>query len=87
MKQIYKYLLTIDANNSIELPKNSKILSLQLQNNNPCIWVLVDPKEPLEVINFVTYGTGHEIKSGLGDFIGTYQLHDGALVFHVFKQN
>jgi hypothetical protein len=87
MKTIYKYTLAINGDDLIQLPKHSTILSLQVQNNKPCIWVLIDPNEAMEDIHFVTYGTGHEIRPGLGDFVGTYQLNDGEFVFHVFKQN
>jgi hypothetical protein len=87
MKTIYKYELSVEDNQIIKMPDGAKFLSLQTQNENPCIWMLVDTENKLVDIHFVTYGTGHEIKSGLGEFVGTYQLNNGRLVFHVFKQN
>lgn len=67
-----------------EMPIGAKLLTIQLQRGNPCLWALIDPLEKkLTSRKIVTYGTGHAIELGL-EYVGTYQLLDGALVMHVF---
>jgi len=41
MNRIFKYELEMTYNQVIEMPLDSKILSLQIQHEKICIWVLV----------------------------------------------
>lgn len=84
MKTIWKYQLkTIDQ--FIRMPAGSKLLSVQIQHGHPQLWVLCDPNARLTPRRVRVYGTGHTVDSSVpGEFVGTYQLMDGALVFHVF---
>lgn len=86
-KTIWKYELETTDVQKISIPKGAKILCLQIQFGKPCIWVLVDPTHELESIGIFTYGTGHPIPTEPypHKYIGTYQLKDGMLVFHVFS--
>lgn len=86
MNTIHKYQLdTIDFQ-QIDMPKGSEILCIQSQNERPCIWAIVDTNMPLKKRAFEIYGTGHPISDGLNrKYIGTYQLQNGALVFHCFE--
>lgn len=86
MSTIWKYDLSIIGEQKILIPKNSKILSVQVQNGVPCVWVLVDENSDNEEKTFFTYGTGNPILPQKSEttFLGTYQLYDGQLVFHVF---
>jgi len=68
------------------MPIGAKILCLQIQNDIPCVWAVVDTSVGHEGRVFSTYGTGHETPKYPGIYIGTYQLHNGALVFHVFEK-
>jgi len=85
-KVIWKIELSEQGIQNIRLPKNYQILTLQKQRDIPCIWVLVDPTEPIMVERFEIYGTGHEIHFDTGtnrEYIGTFQ--DGSFVWHLFK--
>lgn len=92
-KSIFKYPLETTGLQSIALPIGSEILTIQTQNEVPCIWALVPVTNESqfdaerEQVNFVIFGTGHTIQNDITkeDYIGTYQLTGGALVFHVFK--
>ena len=87
METIWKYEFDQDIN-TIRMPKNAKILSIQVQREIPCIWVMVDPDQPGEVRKFEIYGTGHHIEPINGfirKFIGTFQLNNGLFVFHLFE--
>lgn len=46
---------------------------------------MVNPHAPKEDRTFYTLGTGHPVPKYIGSFIGTYQMQNGNLVFHVFN--
>jgi len=86
-KQIWKYKIEVN-NIVIDIPKDSQILTIQVQKNTPCIWVLVNPNNEIETRHFEVYGTGHNIyctDSIERKYINTFQLNDGDLVFHLFE--
>lgn len=81
--RIYKYPLEITDEQEIEMPEAAKILTVQVQNNIPCIWARVNPEGRLIKYKVYMYGTGHECPYYTDDrYIGTFQY--GPLVFHVF---
>ena len=85
MKTIYKYPLII-GDQDIEMPKGAQILTVQVQNDMPCLWALVAPSNPPELKRITVAGTGHNIfEVDLLAYVGTFQLHGGELVFHVFQ--
>lgn len=81
---IYKYKLLIEDEQIINLPIKSQILCVQVQRGQPCLWVKLNPTEKLAPRVIYTHGTGHEVGEQAYNYIGTYQLNDGMLVFHVF---
>jgi len=88
MKTVWKYALNSDDVLSFDIPIGSEILSVQEQNGNPQMWVLVDPNEQvMETRFFRLAGTGHSINSPIKSFIGTFQLYGGELVCHLFEIN
>lgn len=85
MKTIWKFELEIVDDQSIKLPRDSKILAVQTQNDNPCIWVLVNPDNDKEKVHIRIIGTGHPIEDNFnGKHIGTFQVLNGSGIFHVF---
>ena len=97
MKTIYKYVLDTACNvlgdprfpYTMELPKDTEILSCGLQNKeNICVWAKVDPNQTEIVkVEFYIIGTGwpipNDIDNGL-QYIGTVMISDGLYVYHVF---
>ena len=63
------------------MPLNAEILCVQLQDNIPTLWALVETEEPKRIFDILTYYTGDLIDKK-GQYIGTYQL--AGLVYHVF---
>lgn len=61
MKTIYKYRLP-DKVNQIMIPEGGVALTVQLQDDIPTIWVLVDPASPEKERIFQLIGTGHKIE-------------------------
>ena len=87
MAKVYKYRLSILDEQVVNMPKGAKVLSVQSQNGAPCIWAAVNPDETeCERRKFRMAGTGHPIDDSLvNDYIGSFMLYDGALVFHLFE--
>jgi len=81
---VYKYQLQVTDKQTVIMPSDRKILSVQVQGGIPCLWAMVDPDSEDETVGIITIGTGHPAPDGVDEFIDTYQLNDGALVFHVF---
>ena len=84
MKRIYKYPIPVEDLITINMPNGAKILTVQMQNSEPCIWALVDIDEHKINKYFRLYGTGMEVPEGL-KYIGTFQMLNGGLVFHLFE--
>lgn len=82
MKTIWKYKLLPDT--PIHMPVGAQILDVQEQHGDICIWALVDPTSKTVPRLLKVYGTGHDITDDPGRYIGTFQLKDSGLVFHVF---
>lgn len=88
MQTIWKYVVPEGRDYfSMLLPKEAKILTLQMQNDVLCLWALVDQINETERRNFRMFGTGHpfDMREGF-TYIGTFQLLDGKLVFHMFEE-
>jgi len=82
---IWKYPLEVTGMQHVLVQRGARLLSVQVQVTTPCLWALVDPKAPKESRAIITLGTGNPAPNVLGAFLGTYQMHNGALVFHVFE--
>jgi len=88
---VWKFQHEIEDQFSIEMPKGAEILSVQVQHGKPCLWALcnADKEAAKESRKFVYVGTGHEhparFYQGLA-FVGTIQLANGGLVFHLFEE-
>lgn len=87
MKIIYKYQLEVIDDLTISLPIGAEILTVQSQRDIPCIWALVDNDAIKENRKFKIIGTGNPIEdlSINNKYIGTFQLYEGSLVFHLFE--
>ena len=83
--QIWKYPLSSDAVQDILMPKGAEILTVQTQGETPCLWAQVDERALLEPRRIRVYGTGHPMQGPVGKYMGTFQIHGGALVFYVYE--
>ena len=57
MRTIWKYRARARCC-EIEMPLNAEILCVQLQNNIPTLWALVETEEPKRIFDTLTYYTG-----------------------------
>lgn len=85
MSVVYKY--EIMKRTELKMPRGAKALTVQVQNGAPRLWALVDPEQPEERRVFEVYGTGHKIPDIHSVvYVGTFQVDDGAFVFHLFER-
>lgn len=97
--KIFKYPLKLTDEQTIKIPAGAVILCVQIQREYPCVWALVEEVNGLEEFKFWIYGTGNPISIDpkyknewfppreflRGQrYVGTFQMADGSLVWHVF---
>lgn len=86
-KKIFKYQLETTDIQQVEMPEGAIILCIQTQNEEPCIWALVTPENDKVKRTFEIFGTGFNVSENESRcYVGTYQLDNGALVFHCFEK-
>jgi len=85
MKTIYKWTLAVIGKQVLSLPKGTKFLDVQMQGGMPQLWGLCNPENEKEDRTILMFGTGNPVKDE-GEYIGTFQMEEGALVFHVFEK-
>lgn len=84
--RIWKYRLNIIDEQQLFLPVDAKILTVQTQHGTCCLWTLVNEENTAkEFRKIAIYGTGNPLPDNPGEYIGTFQMHGGDLVFHVFE--
>lgn len=83
---VFKYQLKDDRVNEIELPKNARILKIDVQNGIICLWALVDPKYPLTRRVIEIFGTGHDMPEANRAYIGTFSMEEMKYIFHAFER-
>ena len=87
-RRIWKYPVPVTDFFSLDLPRGALFLDVQLQGEEPMLWALVAPAESVERVQFAVVGTGNPFPDeGEWWHIGTFQLHKGMLVFHLFYRN
>lgn len=88
MRTIFKYKLGVTDHQEVEFPKNSELLSAQAQGEDIFIWAMFDleDEDRMEKRKIRVIGTGHAIPENERlRHIGTTQMYDGKLIWHVFE--
>lgn len=81
--KIFKYPFTVADIVKLEMPSGAQILDIQVQNGQPCLWARVDENNMLATYTIYIFGTGHDCDY-VGEYISTFQMRGGALVWHAF---
>ncbi len=85
---IWKFPLAMTVQQKVSMPVGARILHVGTQGDSVCLWALVDPSRDTNDRTILVAGTGHPIEmNGADDYIGTFMLHGGTLVFHVFDMS
>ena len=85
METIWKYNIDTIDRQTIQMPRNAEILTVQTQNGSPCLWVRVNTSSPDEIRKIEICGTGRELPKSSWSYIGTYEIAGDALGYHVFE--
>ena len=83
--RIWKWTLGLTDIQSLPMPEGAKVLTVQMQHGALALWALVDENAPQSNRSFAIYGTGNPMPQSPGEYVGTFQLRNGDLVFHVFE--
>lgn len=86
---VLKYPVEIGTPFNHRMPAGAQLLDVQIQGDQgPQLWALVDGMvEDVESRSFIVVGTGpehHPIHDHY-EFVGTFQMLDGKLVWHLFE--
>lgn len=84
-KRIHKWTLAVTDRQTLALPAHAQLLTIQLQHEHPQLWALVDTGAPFEDRTIAIYGTGNPLPDKPGEYIATFQMDGGALVWHGFE--
>ncbi len=84
MRSIWKYELSVTDVQVIQMPEGAELLCVQNQRGVPCVWALVETSRPKIMREIHIFGTGRPCDSFKEGYVGTFQLRNGDLVFHVF---
>lgn len=82
--RIWKQILDIVDRQEITVPIGAKFLTVQLQQDHLAIWFECNEANPKQEVVIAIYGTGNPMPHEPGKYIGTFQLDNGELVFHVY---
>ena len=85
MMRIWKFPLKLEDEQEVDMPSLACVLCVQVQDEIPCLWALVDEACPHVRRIVHIRGTGH-IADGMemAQYVGTFQLLGGIFVGHVF---
>lgn len=84
MKSIWKFELP--KSGKIQMPRNSKILSVQAQHGVPVIWAEVITENETEERSFEAFAIGQELPNKAPmKYLGTVQLSNGVFIWHIYE--
>lgn len=86
MKTVWKFQLELTDRQFVSTPVGATPLSMQMQNGFLCLWAEVESDNPQQAneLEIAICGTGHSLPA-YQRFLGTVQMQQGALVWHVFQ--
>lgn len=87
MESIWKFPIVVTDDQEVEMPEGARIVTVQVQKGTLNLWAIVDPSAPLKKRHIKVVGTGHS-QSSLSSlsYIGTAQMMEGTLIWHVFEE-
>ena len=86
MQKIWKFSIPAKDTFDLVLKEGAQVLTVQVQEEEPYIWVLLDPDAPDEAASFLLIPTGKALPDVPVSYVGTFQVLEGAGVFHLFRQ-
>lgn len=95
MITVHKFPVQIQNLFTLKMPAGAEVVHVDLQNRQPFMWVRIDTAQPLKLYEFGVFGTGEDMTDTGNDYphnnpvahaphLGTFLMHDGQLVLHLF---
>ena len=85
MKSINKYILKMIKEQFINTHEDASILSVEMQNGIPRIWITVDTEKPKQNIQIGIYETGKLIPSDICSMFFINTIVTNKHEWHVFQ--
>lgn len=82
---IHKFAIKIEDRPVVSMDPNGRVVSFGEQHGNLFVWAIVDPNAEHKPRHFQLCSTGYPLR-GNQRYIGTAQLHNGDLVFHLLEE-
>lgn len=83
-RRIYKYPLAICDMQEVHTHHRARLLCVDLQVGRPQIWAEVDTTAPTASLSVYVVGTGNPIPDEATTYVDSFQMYEGALVWHVY---
>lgn len=88
MKTVFEYSISLAASQTIRVPADISILSLQMTRDTIQMWALVDATSIIRPLEILIFGTGFTIVNSEDlTYLGTVQPPIGMMVWHAFAKN
>ena len=86
-REVWKYAVPPGQLVELDIKKGAQLLhaGAQVTEGHAQIWALVDPDAKTEKRYFRLVGTGHSIAEEIVQHVGTFNMMEGVLVFHIFE--
>lgn len=81
---IYKYELSAHYT-EIKIPGKGVVLTAQMQNSKPYVWVMIELDQPEEEHCFIAIGTGNQYELN-DDWMYVDTIQDPPYVWHIFHR-
>jgi hypothetical protein len=82
---VYKFRIHVADEFEILMPAGAQVLYVDAQQGEPMMWARVPLYDvPNETRTFWVRGTGHPVPAG-ARYLGSFQLHGGTFVGHLFE--
>ncbi len=84
MKTIWKFNLNVEKRNYVEMPSNSKVLDVQMQDGKITMWALCETESERITVEILIFGTGWEIEGGTENLEYLATVQNNGYVWHLF---
>lgn len=85
-EKIYKYVLPVEDCVEVAMPMNAIPICVQVQKGQVCVWAQVSSRFSTSGRKFYFVGTGHDMPRMAKKYLGTVQLSEDLLVYHIYTE-
>ena len=85
MKTIWKFKLEIRLHQTLSMPKDARVLKIDVQGDSICIWAEVDPHATKSTRQFIMVGTGQMIPDFGNRMMYLETIQQNLLVWHIYE--